>query len=149
MFRHRDVLRFDHETREIDAMISEKDIEHYKAMGWSQPAPSSVPRGMRFNESKPRMDLLDADALQGLAEVLTFGANKYSAHNWRKGLSVSETLASMLRHVAAIQRGEDIDLESGKPHIDHVGCNWMFLSNFFKHPELYQQFDDRWKPDAN
>lgn len=40
MYRHRAVLRFDHETREIDAMISEKDIEHYKAMGWLQPAPS-------------------------------------------------------------------------------------------------------------
>lgn len=121
--------------------LSEVDIKD-----WALTSPNQPEKGMRFNQDKPRMDLVDADALQGLAEVLTFGAKKYAAHNWRQGLSVSETLGSMLRHIAAIQRGEDLDPESGKPHIDHIGCNWMFLSNFFKHPELYAKFDDRWKP---
>jgi len=120
-------------------MINEHDIKDMK--GYKQPE-----KGMRFNEAKARMDLIDADALQGLAEVLTFGAKKYAAHNWRNGLSYSETLGSMLRHIAAIQRGEDIDPESGKPHIDHIGCNWMFLSNFTKHPEMYTGFNDIWKP---
>ena len=122
--------------------MNEHDLADYKAMGWDQPQP----KGLRYNNNKPRLDLLDAQALEGLAQVLTFGAQKYAAHNWRKGLSVSETIGSMLRHIAAIQRGEDVDPESGKPHIDHVGCNWMFLSNFFKNPELYEAFDDRWKP---
>jgi hypothetical protein len=48
----------------------------------------------------------------------------------------------MLRHLFAIMRGEDNDPESGLPHIDHVGCCWMFLSNNMKvRPEM----DDRWK----
>ena len=97
--------------------------------------------GLKYDTSKPRMDLLDFDALEGLAKVLTFGADKYAAHNWRKGINYSRLVAAMLRHLAALQRGEDIDPESGLPHIDHLGCCWMFLSNMTKtRPDL----DDRY-----
>ena len=98
-------------------------------------------KGMKFDKEKPRMDLLDADALEGLAKVLTFGAEKYAANNWRNGIEYSRLTAAILRHLMALQRGEDIDPESGLPHIDHLGCCWMFLSNNFKtRPDL----DDRW-----
>lgn len=98
---------------------------------------------MKHDGEKPRMDLLDPLALEGLAKVLTFGAQKYAAHNWRKGIANSRLTAAMLRHLFAIMRGEDIDPESGLPHIDHLGCCWMFLSNNMKvRPEM----DDRWKP---
>ena len=99
--------------------------------------------GLKYDQEKPRMDLLDAKALEGLATVLTFGANKYAAHNWRNGISNSRLIAALLRHIFAILRGEHIDPESGLPHIDHVGCCWMFLSNNMKtRPDL----DDTWKP---
>ena len=98
--------------------------------------------GTKADGGKPRMDLLDPLALEGLAAVLTFGANKYAAHNWRKGIANTRLIAAMLRHLFAIMRGEDLDPESGLPHIDHVGCCWMFLSNNMKtRPEM----DDRWK----
>ena len=98
--------------------------------------------GTKNDAEKPRMDLLDPLALEGLAKVLTFGANKYAAHNWRKGIANTRLIAAMLRHLFAIMRGEDVDPESGLPHIDHVGCCWMFLSNNMKtRPEM----DDRWK----
>ena len=58
--------------------------------------------GLKYDNEKPRMDLLDFDALEGLSKVLTFGANKYAAHNWRKGISYSRLTAAMLRHLAAI-----------------------------------------------
>lgn len=123
-----------------DFMLNEHDINDYKADGAPQPA-------MKFDGSKPRLDLLDPDALEGLAKVLTFGAQKYAANNWRGGFKYGRTIAALLRHLQALQRGEDIDPESGLPHIDHIGCNWMFLSFFMKHPELYQDNDDRWKPE--
>lgn len=98
--------------------------------------------GTKNDAEKPRMDLLDPLALEGLAAVLTFGAKKYAAHNWRKGIANTRLIAAMLRHLFAIMRGEDVDPESGLPHIDHVGCCWMFLSNNMKtRPEM----DDRWK----
>lgn len=262
-------------------MISEIDIKDYKEMGFTQPQP-----GIKYDQGKSRMDLLDAAALEGLAKVLTFGANKYTqkgpctcyvslvneivkygqkdfvnlattlknkksflknilitketidaeienillptnvsgwlkilmqkkedvdrllnvpipyqiknlifslhniivqyvevlktsasttttqliklekgfvnhvtlllvslkeqsgslkhsntclsikeingADNWRAGIQYSRLISSLLRHLSAIQRGELIDPESGLPHIDHLGCNWMFLSNFMK-----------------
>ena len=99
--------------------------------------------GTKYDQDKPRMDLLDADALEGVAKVLTFGATKYAAHNWREGISNSRLIAALLRHLFAIMRGEYIDPESGLPHIDHVGCCWMFLSNNMKNRE---DLNDLWKP---
>ena len=99
--------------------------------------------GTKYDQDKPRMDLLDADALEGVAKVLTFGAQKYAAHNWRAGISNSRLVAALLRHLFAIMRGEYTDPESGLPHIDHVGCCWMFLSNNMKNRE---DLNDLWRP---
>ena len=96
--------------------------------------------GVRFNQGKLRYDLLHPVAQQGLVEVLSFGATKYEARNWEKGLSWSSTIASMKRHLAAIERGEDFDSESGLKHIDHLQCNAHFLSAYYK---IAPQFDDR------
>lgn len=93
--------------------------------------------GRKDDQDKLPMDLLDPLALEGLAAVLQFGARKYASHNWRGGISYSRVLAALLRHTFAILRGEYIDAESGLPHIDHVGCCWMFASNFMKtRPDL-------------
>ena len=103
-------------------------------------------QGTKYDADKPRMDLIDPDAITGLASVLTFGAQKYAAHNWRQGISNSRLIAAMLRHLFAIMRGEYIDTESKLPHIDHVGCCWMFLSNNMKNrPDM----DDGWNKGNN
>ena len=109
-------------------------------------APKQEPSGRKDDSEKPKMDLLDPLALEGLAQVLTFGAKKYASHNWRGGISYSRLIASMIHHLFALMRGENFDPESGLPHIDHLGCCWMFLSNMMKtRPDL----DDRYKaPDA-
>lgn len=98
--------------------------------------------GMKFDNEKPRMDLVDPEFIEGLAEVLTFGARKYAAHNWRSGIAFSRLIAAAYRHLGAINKGEDIDPESGKPHSYHLGCCVQFLSWMMKHrPDL----DDRYK----
>lgn len=97
--------------------------------------------GVKHDQDKPMLNLIDPQAIEGLAAVLTFGAKKYAADNWRGGINNSRLIASLLRHLFAIMRGEYIDPESGLPHIDHVGCNWMFLSNNLKNrPDL----NDSW-----
>lgn len=88
--------------------------------------------GRKDDQDKLPMDLLDPLALDGLAAVLAFGAKKYAKHNWRGGISWSRLIAALLRHTFAILRGELTDPESGLPHIDHIGCCWMFLSNMMK-----------------
>jgi len=98
---------------------------------------SSQLQANKFDSEKIRLDLVDPLAIEGLASVLTFGAKKYAAHNWRQGISNSRLIAALLRHLFALMRGEEIDPESGLPHIDHVGCCWMFLSNNMKtRPDL-------------
>lgn len=97
--------------------------------------------GLKYDQQKPRMDLLDANWLESVASVLTFGAKKYAANNWRNGIAVSRLIAASYRHLGAINRGEDIDPESGLRHVDHLGCCVMFLSEMLKQ----EKFDDRYK----
>ena len=100
------------------------------------------PGGSRFDAGKPMMALLDPVALEGLATVLTMGAKKYAAHNWTRGMLWSRVTGSLLRHLFKFMRGEDYDAESGLPHIDHVLCNAMFLSHYFR---MHKSLDDRCK----
>lgn len=98
--------------------------------------------GARFNAGKaPLSMILEARyGLQGMAGVLAFGAKKYARGNWHKGLKHTEVCDSMLRHISAYLAGENVDPESGLPHVDHIFCNAMFLAEGFRtHPEL----DDR------
>lgn len=134
-------------TQEDEDKLNQNTI-NFSALRQSQDAKlltsasGGFSKGLKYDNDKPRMDLLDAEFLEGVAKVLTFGARKYAAHNWRGGISYSRLLASTYRHLGAINRGEDIDPESGLSHIHHVGCNAMFLSWMMQHkPEL----DDRYK----
>lgn len=81
----------------------------------------------RKNSGKPQLSLIDLKSLEDCARVLEFGAKKYSRDNWKKGLTVSSILDSLLRHVSDLQNGETIDNESGLPIIGHIQCNALFL----------------------
>lgn len=96
--------------------------------------------GLRYNQGKRRLDLVPTSFVDGVADVLGFGAQKYSDNNWRKGMKWSSVVASLKRHLAAFEKGEDYDPESGLLHIDHVGCNLAFLKEYYK---IAPQFDDR------
>ena len=88
--------------------------------------------GIRYNQGKPRPGLMSPQALLGVSQVLAYGAKKYAARNWQKGLSWTETTDSLLRHLLAFMSGEETDAESGLPHLDHMMTNAMFLSHFQK-----------------
>lgn len=96
--------------------------------------------GMRFNENKLRYDLVEPHAHRDMVEVLTDGAVKYYDRNWEKGLSWTSVIASLKRHIAAIEEGEDYDPESGRLHAAHAACNIHFLNAFYY---IFPQGDDR------
>jgi len=102
--------------------------------------------GDRHNDGKPRLSyVLEApDAISGIAEVMHHStlSGKYARGNWKQGLSWTETADSLLRHLTAFVNGEDIDPDSGKPHVDHISCNALFLGQFHR---THRQFDDRTK----
>lgn len=91
----------------------------------------AITGAVKDNRSKARVDLIPSSALIGASVVLGYGANKYKPHNWRLGLSWTQTFASLQRHLLAFNDGEDIDPESGLPHIDHAMCQLLFLSHYF------------------
>lgn len=64
---------------------------------------------------------------EALARVLTFGARKYKANNWKKCEDTGRYLAAAHRHLIAKINGEDCDPETGFDHMDHVITNLMFL----------------------
>lgn len=82
-----------------------------------------------------RRDLLDVltcldKALTTAAHVFTYGAKKYAAWNWIKGMQWSVPLACAQRHALAMMGGELLDSESGLPHEGHLACNIIMLMQF-------------------
>lgn len=87
--------------------------------------------GVKYDGGKPRYDLIDPSALEGLASVLTMGAEKYDDDNWKKVPEAEKRYYSaLIRHLEARRLGELIDSESGLPHAAHVMANAMFLFHF-------------------
>lgn len=100
-------------------------------------------KAIKHDQEKNRVDLLPPFVLGEVSKVLTFGAKKYAAHNWRGGFEYSRTCGAALRHIYAWQDREDLDPETGLNHIDHAICELMFLR---QHIKDYPQLDDRYKP---
>jgi len=95
--------------------------------------------GARLNTGKPMMSLIPLIGLRSAAQVFEYGRAKYAAWNWAKGMPWSVPVDCMLRHLEAIQRGEDIDPESGLPHIGHLMCNALMLATY---RETYPEGND-------
>jgi 5'(3')-deoxyribonucleotidase len=131
--------------------------------------------GLRYNTNKNRLGLIPTDASEGIGDVLTYGANKYTytnflddngniiktekgihegenvqvitgANNWRLGMKWSTVIDSLERHLLAFKNGEDNDPESGCMHIDHILTNAAFLRTYYR---VYPQGDDRLHPYLN
>jgi len=96
--------------------------------------------GLRYNTGKLRYDLIHTKSLEDMVKVLTYGANKYSDNNWQGGLSWKSVIASLKRHIAAFENGEDFDDESNLLHLSHAACNIHFLNAFYHD---FPQGDDR------
>lgn len=101
--------------------------------------------GLRYNQGKPLLGHIPPKALEDIAKVFTYGANKYKTDNWLKGLKYRDTIGSLLRHVIKFAQGETIDSESGLSHLSHVGANVLFLMEFEEHPDKYKRLDDRYE----
>ena len=101
-------------------------------------------QGIKADNGKPPCELLSPLAVLGTVVVLGFGARKYAANNWRKGLAWSRIIGAIMRHLFAFMMGEDLDPESGLPHVDHLGCEIMFLQELYR---TRKDLDDRYVAD--
>jgi len=116
------------------------DVISHMIQKGTAPTQRGKDAGDKFDAGKLMYDLTPWRAVRGVVTVLTYGAKKYGAHNWEKGIKVSRLFAAAMRHLTAFWLGEDTDTESGLPHIDHAICDLMMMREMFSlHPEM----DDR------
>lgn len=82
-----------------------------------------------YGVRKPQMHAVPPVALLALGAVMMLGKRKYGLTNWRdKTISASTYYDAALRHMFLYWDGEDIDPESGQPHVAHaMACMTMIL----------------------
>jgi hypothetical protein len=84
--------------------------------------------GEKLDTGKTRWSLLPWKETEQLVRVLDFGAKKYSVDNWQQVPNARERyFDAALRHLVAWKSGEELDPESGLPHLAHAGCCVLFL----------------------
>lgn len=89
-----------------------------------------IPEGLKYDQEKPRLDLLINDmplALEEIAAVLTYGANKYAPGNWMHVDSAEDRyLAAQMRHELSYARGNEVDGETHLHELAHSACCALF-----------------------
>ncbi|QNJ56889.1 hypothetical protein SEA_REINDEER_79 [Mycobacterium phage Reindeer] len=96
--------------------------------------------GAQKAENDERYDLIAAEPLRKLAKHFGVGAKKYADRNWEAGYEWHKSFAALNRHLWQFWNGEDIDPETGSPHIVAVMWHAMVLTEFM---ETHPEFDDR------
>jgi hypothetical protein len=86
----------------------------------------------KADQSKNRLELIEPEFIKGLGRIVSFGAAKYSAENWKKAEpeDIDRIKGALLRHIMDYMSGDKIDQETGESHLYHAACNLMFLDYF-------------------
>ena len=109
--------------------------------------PKQNPKHIRAQkENKIPFEYLVLSVLEDDAWVHQGGGDKYGIRNW----TIDEILAStyvgaMFRHLRAWAMGEDLDPESGKPHLTHLRACCAVVLDGNKHGKL---IDDRLRAES-
>ena len=92
-----------------------------------EPEPEPELEPVKYDDEKPRMDLVPPGALLACGRVMAFGARKYADWNWR-GLDSARIYAALQRHALAwAEDPESKDPESGESHLVHAACCALML----------------------
>lgn len=89
--------------------------------------------GVKFDNGKTADELLPPELEEAVAAVLAFGAKKYAARNWEKGMAWSRPYAAARRHLRNwfarrdFGKGPGNDRDSGYSDLHHAACNIAFL----------------------
>ena len=82
----------------------------------------------KFDNGKIMWDLLPYDAIEKIADILTYGHDKYTKDGWKSVPDAQDRyFAALMRHITAHRKGEKYDEESGRLHIAHAATNALFL----------------------
>lgn len=120
--------------------------EHYANPHETNNAEGKVESLIHIDNTYAGNETLPKESIEALSRHYGVGAKKYAAHNWRKGYEISKNYAAFHRHLASWNNGENIDEETGSPHIIsslwHVFTMIHFLFEINK-GRLPKEYDDR------
>lgn len=86
-----------------------------------------------------RYDLIPPQGLQEVHKVLSEKLEKYSKNEWKLGLSWTDVLSHLKKHLLEFETGNDYT-KSGCLNIAEVASDALILAEYFK---VYPQGDDR------
>lgn len=112
---------YEHEAacRELQALIAEEAAIDARD--------TTNPKDLQ-GEKKPAIHLVPPVAVTHMAKVMELGARKYGPYNWReKAVRSTVYVSAAMRHLAQYLDGEDLDPESGQPHVAHVAACMAIL----------------------
>ena len=98
------------------------------------------------DEGKLRVELVPPEAIEAIAEILTYGCTEkkplpYKERSWEEGMLYSRLMGSVMRHVLAYAKREDKDYESSKHPLKHALCDLAMLVTYIERG--MGEFDDR------
>lgn len=100
----------------IGTPVEVREAAKQAATGYPDDNPKTV-----YGEAKFRISDTPINSIRLLGLVHNNGAEKYGTLNWRKHtVSASVYYNAAWRHMAAWYEGDDLDPESGLPHLAHV-----------------------------
>jgi hypothetical protein len=106
-------------------------------MNGETPKYADQPTVRKLDDGKNRLDLIPTSLISNVGRVLTFGANKYADRDWEKGIDWNRVYGAALRHMNEFWSGNDIDADSGCPHLACAITELAFLLEFMTtHREL-------------
>ena len=84
--------------------------------------------GKKYDNGKLRYDLVPFAALEEVIKVLGMGALKYGDDNWKRVDDLERRyLSACYRHLGRVMQGEELDQESGLPHLAHAVTSLLFV----------------------
>lgn len=120
----------------------DNDLTVHPVIGSGEVRVTDPETGGQKGQKPEQYSLLPVQALAQVARVYSYGAEKYDRNNWRKGYAWHLSYDAMQRHLHAFWGGEDLDPESGLPHLAHAMFHALTLLTFLSDPK-YASKDDR------
>lgn len=81
----------------------------------------------KADKGKVRPTLVPSSLVLAVAKIREYGCEKYhDPDNWKQ-VEPQRYRDALYRHLLAYFNGEELDEESGLPHLHHAACNIAFL----------------------
>lgn len=86
----------------------------------------------KADAGKAQLTLVPRKIIWDIAKVRMYGTDKYGdEENWKKVETIRFQDAAMRHFLAYLDNPNDVDEESGLPHLWHLACNVAFLCERF------------------